>query len=147
MIVVATDAPLAYNELRRLAGRAFLAIARTGSWMSHGSGDYAIAFSTRPHSDADRRLRDGGALSSLFRAVVEATEEAVLNSLFRATTVTGQGGRTAEALPVERVREILREHGRLGPDHGATGAGPEGGRRGDGARSAEDDEGESGCGS
>ena len=131
MIVVATDAPLAHRELSRLAGRAFLGVARTGSSMSHGSGDYAVAFSTRPYPEprasvagaaagrddgeaaARARIRDGAVLSTLFEAVVEATEEAVLNSLFRATTVTGRGGRTAEALPVDEVLELLRRRGML----------------------------------
>ncbi|MFQ5677881.1 MAG: P1 family peptidase [Gemmatimonadota bacterium] len=112
MIVVATDAPLAHRELQRLAYRAFLGIARTGSFMSHGSGDYAIAFST---SSAPSR-RDPRLLSSLFEAVVEATEEAVLNSLLRATTVKGFRGHEAQALPVERVLELLRRAGRR---HGA----------------------------
>jgi D-aminopeptidase len=109
MIVLATDAPLAQRELQRLAARTFLGVARTGSTMGHGSGDYAVAFSTRPHGTAER-IRDGGTLSALFRGAVEATEEAVLNSLFRATTVTGRDGHTAEALPVEEVRRILRRH-------------------------------------
>lgn len=123
MVVVATDAPLAHNELRRLAGRTFLGIARTGSWSSHGSGDYAVAFSTRPHGQPPRRVRDGAGLSGLFRAAVEATEEAALNSLFRATTVTGRDGHTAEALPVEEVREILDERGVL-DERGKGGATP-----------------------
>lgn len=112
MIVLATDAPLAHRELQRLAYRTFLGIARTGSHMSHGSGDYAIAFST---SRDGATTRDGLLLSSLFQAAAEATEEAVLNSLFRATSVTGFRGRRAEALPVERVVELLRRRGRLGP--------------------------------
>lgn len=127
MIVVATDAPLAHNQLRRLARRAFLGIGRTGSWMSHGSGDYAIAFSTRIRVEGETRLRGGGALSALFRATVEATEEAALNSLFRATTVTGYRGRTAEALPLDRVLEILDRHGVL---RGAAGSSPNGGADG-----------------
>ena len=113
MIVVATDAPLAHRELRRLAERTFLGIGRTGSWSSHGSGDYAVAFSTRPHGEPPRRIRDGSTLSALFRAAVEATEEAALNSLFRATTVTGRDGHTAEALPLGPVLGILEERGML----------------------------------
>jgi len=106
MIVIATDAPLAHRELQRVAERAFAGIARTGSYMSNGSGDYAIAFSTyrgallRP----DERL-----LTGLFIATAEATEEAVLNSLFRATEVVGYRGRRAEALPVTEVLELLGE--------------------------------------
>ncbi len=119
MIVLATDAPLAPLELRRLARRTFLGVARTGSTMGHGSGDYAVAFSTRPRGPgtegaADGPVRDGRVLSALFRGAVEATEEAVVNSLLRATTVEGRGGRRAEALPVEETLEILRRHGREG---------------------------------
>ncbi len=115
MIVVATDAPLAHRALQRLAERTFLGIARTGSWSSHGSGDYAVAFSTRPHGDPPERVRDGSTLSSLFRAAVEATEEAALNSLFRATTVTGRDGHTAEALPLDRVLEVLERRATPAP--------------------------------
>lgn len=111
MIVVATDVPLAHRELERLALRTFLGIGRTGSTMSYGSGDYAIAFSV----GAGEPARDGGTLSRLFGAVVEATEEAVINSLFRATSVTGHGGRTARALPIEPTIELLRAHGAI-PD-------------------------------
>lgn len=121
MIVVATDAPLAHRELERLAYRTFLGLARTGSTMSHGSGDYAIAFST---SDAPA-VADGRLLSLLFEAAVEATEEAVINSLFRAETVTGYRGRRVEALPLERALEVLRAHGRLGPEPADPGRGPE----------------------
>ncbi len=114
MIVVATDAPLDARDLRRLAARAVFGLARTGSSFSNGSGDYAIAFSTA----ATVRTRHGErvprpqsplppeGVSPLFQAALEATEEAVYNSLLRATTVTGNG-RTVEALPVERVRELL----------------------------------------
>ncbi len=121
MIVAATDAPLDARQLQRLAARAPWGLARVGSFAGSGSGDYAIAFSA--HSEARRRhgareVRSGprldeDALSPLFLAVIEATEEAVLNSLFAAVTVTGRGGRTVEALPVERVIEILRARGAL----------------------------------
>lgn len=114
MIVVATDAPLDARDLRRLAARAVFGLARTGSSFSNGSGDYAIAFSTAAtvrtrHGERAPRTQsplppDG--LSPLFQAALEATEEAVYNSLLRATAVTGNG-RTVEALPVERVRELL----------------------------------------
>ncbi len=117
MIVIATDVPLAFRELERLATRSFLGIARTGSVMSHGSGDYAIAFSTSRELETER---DGRILSVLFRAVAEATEEAVLNSLFRATTVVGYEGHRAEALPVERVIELLQAYGRLRPSGAET---------------------------
>lgn len=109
MIILATDAPLAHRELERLARRTFLGLARTGSTMSHGSGDYAIAFST----SATEPRRDGRLLSALFAAAVEATEEAVLNSLFGATAVTGFRGNRAEALPVDRTIELLRRMGAL----------------------------------
>ncbi len=108
MIVIATDLPLAHRELERVANRSFLGIARTGSYMSHGSGDYAIAFST-----SDMAPVRGGQLSRVFEAVAEATEEAVINSLFRATSVTGHGGRSVEALPLEPVLSLLREAGAL----------------------------------
>jgi D-aminopeptidase len=100
-----------------------LGLARTGSAASNGSGDYAIAFSTadavrvRPQAKAAPRevkVLANDAVSPLFLAVIEATEEAVYNSLFRATTVTGQG-RTVEALPLERTLEILRKYNVLGP--------------------------------
>ena len=108
MIVVATDAPLGHRALKRVAERTFLGISRTGSYMSHGSGDYAIAFSTDRRSE---RTTHGGVMSDLFEATVEATEEAALNSLFAATTVRGHRG-TARALPIDRALEIMREHGR-----------------------------------
>jgi D-aminopeptidase len=107
MIVVATDVPLAHRELERVALRTFLGIARTGSYMSYGSGDYAIAFST---GEGDR-VRDGRSLSRVFEAVVEATEEAVINSVLKATTVTGHQGRSMRAIPIEETLEILRAHG------------------------------------
>ncbi len=119
MIVVATDAPLDPLGLERLARRAFLGVARTGSPMTNGSGDFALAFSTaaavRRAPLAEGRLTRGGetvageAISPLFEAVVEATEEAILNSLFRAETVRGYRG-TVAALPVDSVVTILREH-------------------------------------
>jgi D-aminopeptidase len=119
MIVVATDAPLSPRDLKRLAARAVFGLARTGSSYSNGSGDYAIAFSTAPevrvrHGETAPRARilvPTDALSPLFEAALEATEEAVYNSLFQATTVTGNG-ETAEAIPIERVVEILRRYGR-----------------------------------
>ncbi|MDX1394613.1 MAG: P1 family peptidase [Gemmatimonadota bacterium] len=116
MIVVATDVPLAHRELERVALRSFLGIGRTGSYMSYGSGDYAIAFSV---GDGDR-VRDGRLLSRIFEAVVEATEEAVINSLFRATTVTGHGGRTMRALPIDETVEILRERGAIPAGDGSS---------------------------
>lgn len=122
MIVVATDAPMDHLQLRRLGTRALLALGRTGSMMSHGSGDYVIAFSTsdsariRPMPGAATRrtlVVTDDQISALFQAAVEATEEAILNSLFKATTVQGQKGRTVEALPLEHVRPLLQRYGRI----------------------------------
>ncbi len=122
MVVVATDAPLDARQLRRLAARTTHGIARAGGFASNGSGDYAIAFSTNPlcrvpHDARGTRtppvLGDGD-LSPLFLAVEEATEEAVLNSLFAAVTTHGFQGHVAEALPVDRVLDILRRHDALG---------------------------------
>lgn len=117
MIVVATDAPLSDRNLERLASRAMLGLARTGSSASNGSGDYVLAFSTaaevRRAWDAPRLTTTEIAneqMSALFQGVVEATEEAILNSLFMATSVTGNG-RTVEAIPLDRVREVLRKYG------------------------------------
>jgi D-aminopeptidase len=116
MIVIATDAPLSDRNLERLAARAMMGLARTGSSASNGSGDYALAFST---AESVRRAFDAPRLtttelaneqmSALFQAVVESVEEAIYNSLFAATTVTGNG-RTVEAIPLDRVREILRAY-------------------------------------
>ncbi|HWN07874.1 MAG TPA: P1 family peptidase [Pyrinomonadaceae bacterium] len=126
IIVVATDAPIDARNLRRLAARTMLGLARTGSSASNGSGDYAIAFSTTPElriispnanlRNAPRNvpLLHNEAMSPLFLAVIEATEEAVYNSLFRATTMTGRG-RTVEALPLPRTLEILRKYNALTP--------------------------------
>jgi D-aminopeptidase len=118
MIVIATDAPIDARNLRRLAAREWLGMARTGSAASNGSGDYAIAFSAAPQlrihaSDKSptRRveLLTNDAMSPLFLAVIEATEEAIYNSMFRATTMSGNG-HTVEALPIDKTIEILREH-------------------------------------
>jgi len=116
MIVVATDAPLDARQLARFAKRATLALGRTGSAMSNGSGDYVIAFSTTAlEADSARRvspLSDGG-LSPLFQAVMEATEEAIYNSLLKATTTKGYRGRSFEAIPIDSVKIILRKYGRI----------------------------------
>jgi len=104
MIVVATDAPLDVRSLERLAFRSFGGLARTGAAFSHGSGDYAIAFTTNREPPPNL---DGRVATALFVAVQQATEQAILNSLFRATSVTGFRGRRVEALPIEAVREIL----------------------------------------
>jgi D-aminopeptidase len=121
MIVVATDAPLDARQLERLAARTPMGLARVGGYASNGSGDYAIAFTVAPDcrvEDGERGVRTvpvlaDDALSPLFLAVVEATEEAVLNSLFAATTVSGFAGHTVEALPLGRVLELLRRRGAL----------------------------------
>jgi D-aminopeptidase len=115
MIVVATDAPLSDRNLRRLASRAIIGLGRTGSVAENGSGDYVIAFSTNP--DVRRRSKEtrrsvgdlpNDAMSGLFQAVVESTEEAIYNSLFMATSVRARDG-SVEALPVDEVLTILRE--------------------------------------
>jgi D-aminopeptidase len=120
MIVIATDAPLSDRNLERLAKRSFLALGKVGSYMSNGSGDYAIAFSThpdcripyRPEESLERSPELGNhAISPLFQAVVEATEEAIYNSLFMAADMSGQRGRVARALPLERTLEILDNYG------------------------------------
>jgi len=108
MIVIATDAPLEHRQLERLASRSFGGLSRTGASLSHGSGDYAIAFTV---SDAPPDYR-GEVLSALFIGVMEATEEAIVASLFAARTTVGHLG-SAEGLPVDRVLEFLREAGRL----------------------------------
>src|SRR4029434_3104174 len=118
MIIVGTDAPVDARNLRRLAARAWPGMARTGSAASNGSGDYAIAFSTarqlRIHTSEKPPTRHvelltNDAMSPLFLAVIEATEEAIYNSVFRATTMSGNG-HTVEALPIDKTIEILREH-------------------------------------
>lgn len=123
MIVVATDAPLDARNLERLAVRALVGLGRTGATMTNGSGDYVIAFSTAaevrrsPRSNEPVAIRDlpNESTSGLFQAVAEATEEAILNSLFRAETTTGNGT-TIEALPIERTLEVLRRYNALGWD-------------------------------
>ncbi len=106
MMVVATDAPLHARNLDRLAKRALVGLARTGASMSNGSGDYVIAFSTTGFSE---ELVGNNTMSPLFQAVAEATEEAIYNSLFRATTVHGHRGVT-EALPLDETVEILKKY-------------------------------------
>jgi D-aminopeptidase len=118
MIVVATDAPLDPRLLERLAARAIFALARTGSTYSNGSGDFAIAFSTHPslrvaaaQDPQPRTILPTDGVSGLFEAVLDATEEAVYNSLLKATDVTSNG-RTVRAIPVEELRGVLRKYGR-----------------------------------
>ena len=118
MIVVATDAPLDARNLKRLAARAILGLARTGSSASNGSGDYAIAFSTAPqvriHATSKALTRNvevltNDAISPLFQAAIESTEEAIYNSMLKATTMTANG-HTVESLPIEKTVEILKQH-------------------------------------
>ncbi len=122
MIIVATDAPLCSRNLKRLAKRAMLGLAKTGGISSNGSGDYVIAFSVAP----DNRIRHydeslyhkttvlrNENTSPLFLAVIEATEEAILNSMFAAETVTGRNNHKIEALPIEQVLEILRNYNKI----------------------------------
>jgi D-aminopeptidase len=118
MIVVATDAPLDARDLRRLAARAVFALARTGSTYSNGSGDYAIAFSTHPSlrvtgaaGAQTRTILPTDAVSALFEATLDATEEAVYNSLLKATDTTGNG-RTIRSLPIEPLKALLTKYGR-----------------------------------
>ncbi|WP_081212058.1 DmpA family aminopeptidase [Salegentibacter sediminis] len=121
MIVVATDAPLDSRNLERLGKRAFLGIAKTGGIVSNGSGDYVIAFSTaekvrvpyKVESDTQSlEVVPNDLMSPLFMAAIEATEEAILNSLFMAETTKGHHG-TIEALPMEKILPVLREYGVL----------------------------------
>ncbi len=112
MIVIATDAPVGSRNLRRLAYRSMLGLARTGSAASNGSGDYAIAFSTVPENPPVERVNNDK-ISPLFLAVIEATQEAIYNSLFKATTTTGRG-HTVEALPLAPTEAILREYHVIG---------------------------------
>jgi D-aminopeptidase len=117
MMVVATDAPISDRNLQRLAARAMMGMARTGSSGSNGSGDFVVAFSTSMQvrrsqaSGAPRTAVDltNDAMSPLFEGVIEATEEAIYNSLFMATSVT-QRGRTVDAINLDRVREILAKY-------------------------------------
>lgn len=118
IMVVATDAPLLDRGLRRLARRAGIGLARTGSIAGNGSGDYVIAFSTAescriPHDPPglthhlESVVEDGPAIDALFQATVEATEEAILNALFKAETMVGRDGNVREALPLNRVQEAI----------------------------------------
>jgi D-aminopeptidase len=126
IIVVATDAPLDHRQLTRLARRAFAGLARTGSSMSSGSGDYVIAFSTRrtvgpsdgrterSPSDSPSVRPSDDSLSPLFQAVIEATEESIYNSVLRAVSVRGYRG-TITALPLDSTAAVLRRHGAIRP--------------------------------
>ncbi|MFD2532896.1 DmpA family aminopeptidase [Gracilimonas halophila] len=122
MIIVATDAPLLSRNLERLAKRAFLGISRVGGFASNGSGDYVIAFSTsedvrinNENSGSTQNYTElnNSATSPLFLAAVEATEEAILNSLFMATTISGDRGHKQQALPVDKVLDIMNKYSLL----------------------------------
>jgi D-aminopeptidase len=124
MMVVATDAPVGAFGLSRIAKRAMLGLSRTGATSSNGSGDYVIAFSTARElrSAFESRSRTEGApvlrnddLSPLFQAAIEATEEAVYNSMLKAVTVVGRDGNKVEALPLDRLLEIGKKYNRLHP--------------------------------
>ncbi len=119
MIIIATDAPLSPRNLKRLASRAVLGIARCGGFCSNGSGDYVIAFSTNPDCRIKYRSKQSvdlvpqlrnDSISPLFLAVVEATEEAILNSLFSATDMDGRSGHRVKAIPIDRVIEICKKY-------------------------------------
>lgn len=122
MIVVATDAPLDSRNLERLAKRAFMGLAKTGGIASNGSGDYVVAFSTDPklrvaHTSKEPTqsltVLQNDAVTPLFMAAIEATEEAIINSLFSATTTTGREGHKVEALPLDRVIPLLKKYNRI----------------------------------
>ncbi len=122
MIIVATDAPLDSRNLERLAKRAFLGLGKTGGIASNGSGDYVIAFSTDenlriPHNPKTTTLQQSTLhndyTSPLFMAAIEATEEAIINSLFAAKTVTGRNGNKAEAMPIDKVISILKKYNNI----------------------------------
>lgn len=122
MIIVATDAPITSRNLKRLAKRTLLGMGKTGGIASNGSGDYVIAFSTHEslresyqsesNLTGDRELRNDR-MSPLFMAAIEATEEAIINSLFAAETMQGYQGRIVEELPVKTVLEILKKYNRI----------------------------------
>jgi len=124
MIVVATDAPVDARNLERLAKRAFMGLAKTGGIATNGSGDYVLAFSTNanlrvPHAAPETTqattVLSNDAMSPLFLAAIEATEEAIINSLFKAETTTGVDQRTVEALPLNKVLPLLKKHHALQP--------------------------------
>ena len=119
IIIVATDAPLLPHQLKRLARRASLGLARTGSTSGNGSGDIFIAFSTanpeaaNPAGIAQVKMVPNDEMNPLFSATVEATEEAIVNALVAAETMTGIDNHTVEAIPHERLKEALKKYNRL----------------------------------
>jgi D-aminopeptidase len=122
MIVVITDAPISSRNLGRVAKRAIMGLAKTGGIASNGSGDYVIALSTAKENLISYSGKSGlyeskvlrnDAMTPVFQATIEATEEAIINSLFAATTMTGRNGHKIEALPVERVIKIMKKYNKI----------------------------------
>jgi D-aminopeptidase len=119
IIVVATDAPLLPHQLKRLARRASLGLARTGSVSGNGSGDIFIALSTanagaaKPAGTADLKMVPNDQMNPIFAATVQATEEAIVNAMIAAETMTGVDNHTAIALPHDRLRQVLKKYNRL----------------------------------
>ena len=125
MIVMMTDAPLCARNLKRLAKRAIMGLAKTGGIASNGSGDYVIAVSTaeslriKYNDDAFIQrvaILRNDRMSPLFMATIEATEEAILNSLFAAETMTGRNGHKVESLPIKKVLTIMEKYNRMSSD-------------------------------
>ena len=121
MMVVATDAPLSPLKLERLAKRAIMGLARTGSFAGNGSGDYVISFSTaegvrrRPGEEWTESVEvSNHRMSALFEAAAEATQEAIYNSLLKARTVSGMGS-TADAIDIDQVVQVLRKYSVIDP--------------------------------
>lgn len=122
MMVLMTDAPLNSRNLERLAKRAIMGLAKTGGVASNGSGDYVIAVSTAtenriPHQNKalfeQKKVLKNAAMTPLFLATIEATEEAILNSLFAANTMKGRNGHQVEAIPLEKILKIMKEYNRV----------------------------------
>jgi L-aminopeptidase/D-esterase-like protein len=117
IIIVATDAPLLSHQLNRLARRASLGLARTGAVSGDGSGDIFIAFSTAPITFKDNKasvvMLENEAMNPLFKATVDATEEAIMNAMIAAETMTGRDNHKVIALPHDRLREALKKYNRL----------------------------------
>ena len=119
IVVMATDAPLTHRQLKQLAIRATHGLARTGTPSTDSSGEFVIAFST---ANVFPRYTENGTfqikmvvnsrLSSLFEAAIEATEEAIINSMTMATTMTGRNGRTMQAIPLDQLKKVMKQFGR-----------------------------------
>ena len=121
IIVVATDAPLLPHQLKRLARRAALGVARTGTVTHDNSGEIFVAFSTANAGACNAEkltalmMLPNASQNDLFAAAVEATEEAIVNALIAAETMTGTDGKPCEALPHEKLREVMKKYNRLAP--------------------------------